>query len=329
LKDLKKDRDQALEYKELEQNIGRNKATRVHLMLKDKAEELWEVEKKYTELEKEIGDIQKEISASKQEIQEKRRDIEVINTELNEKGDKRQRELGKEIEDLKTKIIKDSSRRDVCENELKKLKERKQSLDESSKEYEKKVIEAKGKQEKLLKENEELKKKEEQLYQKIDSYKKKHGIVNQDDVSKVLEDLDQKLEAKQRELLTLEDEKQQELRKKDRIEYDIQALSEKIEKIQALKKEDQEKFSKLKKNREEFKDVTRTLSEALNQSSVYSVQLSSARSKLMDSQEEFARLRTKSIGIREVTAGDMAVKKIIEQKMQGVYGTVADLGQVS
>ncbi len=96
-----------------------------------------------------------------------------------------------------------------------------------------------------------------------------------------------------------------------------------------MKKEDQEKFSKLKKNREEFKDVTRKLSEALNQSSVYSVQLSSARSKLMDAQEEFARLRTKSIGIREASAGDLAVRKIIEQKMQGVYGTVADLGQVS
>ena len=122
VKDLKKDRDQALEYKELEKNIERNKATRVHLMLKEKGDELEGVEKKYVELEKEIGDIQKEISQSKKEIQEKRREIEVINTELNEKGDKRQRELGKEIEDLKTKIIKESSRKDVCENELKKLK---------------------------------------------------------------------------------------------------------------------------------------------------------------------------------------------------------------
>lgn len=329
LKDLKKDRDQAMEYKELEQNIERNKATRVHLLLKEKGEELEGVEKKYIELEKEISDMQKEISSAKQEIQEKRRDIEVINTELNEKGDKRQRELGKEIEDLKTKIIKDSSRKDVCENELKKLKERKQSLEESSKEYESKVQEARNKQNKLLKENEDLKKKEEQLFQKIDSYKKKHGIVNQDDVSRMLEELDQKIELKQREILAIEEEKQQELRKKDRIEYDIQALQERIDKIQALKKEDQEKFAKLKKNRDEFKDVTRKLSEALNQSSVYSVQLSSARSKLMDSQEEFARLRTKSIGIREASAGDVAVRKIIEQKMQGVYGTVADLGQVS
>jgi len=329
LKDLKKDRDQAIAYKELEQNIGRNKATRIHLVLKEKSEELEDVEKKYSELEKEISGIQEEITNTKKDIQEKRREIDVINTELSEKGDKRQRELGKEIEYLKTRIIKDSSRKDVCDNELKKLKERKQSLEESSKEYEKKVQEAHTKQDKLQKENEDVKKKEEQVLQKIENYKKKHGIANQDDVSKILEDLDQKIEAKQKEIFVIEEEKQNELRKKDRIEYDIQALEQRIEKIQALKKEDQEKFSKLKKNREEFKDITKKLSEALNQSSVYSAQLSSARNKLMDAQEEFAKLRTKSIGIREASAGDHAIKKIIEQKMQGVYGTVADLGQVS
>lgn len=329
LKDLKKDRDQAVEYKELEQNIGRNKATRVHLMLKEKSDELEIVERKYGELEKEIYEIQGEIVASKKDIQEKRREIEAINTELNEKGDKRQRELGKEIEDLKTKIIKDSSRKDVCENELKKLKERRQSLDESMKEYEKKVQEAQHKQERLHKDTEDVKKKEGQLLQKIDSYRKKHGIINQDDVSKLLEELDQKIEVRQREMLSLEEEKQNELRKKDRIEYEMQSLDQRIEKIKDLKKEDQEKFTKLKKNREEFKEVMKTLSEALNQSSVYSVQLSSARNKMMDAQEEYAKLRTKSIGIREASAGDLAIKKIIGQNMQGVFGTVADLGQVS
>ncbi len=329
LKDLKKDRDQALEYKELEQNIERNKATRVHLMLKEKGDDLEGVEKKYTEIEKEIQDLQKEIQSTKQEIQEKRREIESINIELNEKGDKRQRELGKEIEDLKTALIKDSSRKDVCENELKKLKERKQSLEESIKEYDSKVKESTIKQEKLRKDTEDVKKKEETLFSKLDAYKKKHGIVNQDDVSKLIEEFDHKIEAKQREILSIEEEKQNELRKKDHIEYEIQSLDGRIEKIKELKKEDQEKFSKLKKNREEFKEITRKLSEALNQSSVYSSQLSSARSKLMDGQEEYARLRTKSIGIREVTAGDLAIKKILSLNMQGVYGTVADLGQVS
>ncbi|MSR86087.1 chromosome segregation protein SMC [Candidatus Woesearchaeota archaeon] len=329
LKDLKKDRDQALEYKELEKNIERNKATRVHLMLKEKSEELEEVEKKYSSFEKEITAIQEEITSLKKEIQEKRRDIEVINVELNEKGDKRQRELGKEIEDLKTRIIKDSSRKDVCDNELKKLKERKQSLEESMKEYAKKVGEAQNKQEKMTKENEDVRKKEESLLLKVDAYKKKHGIINQEDVSKLLEELEQKIEVKQREILDIEEEKQAELRKKDRIEYEMQTLDERITKIQALKKEDQEKFAKLKKNREEFKGITQTLSESLNQSSVYSSQLSNARNKLMDSQEEFAKLRTKSIGIREASAGDMAIKKIISQNTPGVFGTVADLGQVS
>ncbi|MBI5797422.1 chromosome segregation protein SMC [Candidatus Woesearchaeota archaeon] len=328
LKDLKKDRDQAIQYKELEQNIERNKATRVHLSLKEKTETLEEVEKKFSQLDTEITKIQEEINATRKEIQEKRREIEAINVELNEKGDKRQRELGKEIDDLKTKLIKDSSRRDVCSNELKKIKERRGSLEASIKEYEAKVQELKVRDTKLGKENDDLRKKEVVVVSKIDAFKKKHGIRNQEDVSALIDSLDQKIDATQREQLQLEEEKQQHLRKKDRLEYEVSALDEKITKIAELKKEDQEKFAKLKKNREEFKEITKKLSDALNQSSVYSVQLGSARTKLMDSQEEFARLRTKSIGIREVTAGDMAIKKILGMSMQGVYGTVADLGQV-
>ncbi len=329
LKDLKKDRDQALHYKELERNIERNKATRVHLELKDKREKLGNVEKQFESYEVQIAKIQGEIDSLKESIMDKKKTIESITTELNEKGDKRQRELQQEIEKLKTQIIKDSSRRDVCVNEVKKLKERKKSLGSSVKDYSKKVSALESRKVKLEKENEQLVVKEKRLLSKIEAYKKKHGIVGQDDVSKMIEELDGKIESMQREVLNSEEEKQQLLRKKDRVEYDLKNVVESIEKVKALKEEDKEKLVKLKKNREEFKQITKTLSKALNESSVYSVQLQSARTKLMDAQEEFAKLRTRSIGIREVTAGDMAIKKILAKKVQGVHGTVAELGEVS
>ena len=328
LNDLKKDRDQAVKYKELEKNIERNKATHVSLLLKEKSDAYADVEKNHAALESDISSLQEEIGGIKLEILEKKKEIEAITHELNEKGDKRQRELSKEIDTFKTKIIKDTSRKDVCENELKKLQERKKGLEQSVKEYEKKVSELQNLRIKKGKEDEDLNKKETLLLQKISAYKKKHGIEQKDDLSQAIETLDKSIEEKQRIHLSVAEEKQQILRKKDRLEYELQSFTAQIEKVEGLKKEDQEKVAKLKRNREEFKHLTKQLSDALNESSVFSAQLGSARRKVMEAEDEHAKLRTRSIGIREVTASDLAIRKILDKKMNGVYGTVAELGNV-
>ena len=56
-----------------------------------------------------------------------------------------------------------------------------------------------------------------------------------------------------------------------------------------------------------------------------------ARRKLNAVNEELAKLRAKDITIKEFARGDLAVKKILElkNKREGIYGTVADLGNVS
>jgi chromosome segregation protein len=329
LKDLKKDRDQALQYKQYEENIGRNKATKIHLMLKDRKENLDEQEKKFLHLEKEINRVQEEIDNLKQQITDKKKDIDAINVELNEKGDKRQRELQKEIEVLKTQVIKDTSRKDVIENELRKLKERKCGLENQVKEHDKKIDQLEQKKVRIAKKKEGLQEKETTLNHKVTSYKEKHGISDKDEISKKVAHLDNEVENIQRMLLGKEEEKQQVVRQQDRTQYELESIDQQVEKIELLKKEDEDKFRKLKSNRQEFKMVTKKLSETLNESGVFSTQLSTARTRLMDSNDEFARLRTKSISIREMSKGDMAIKDILSMEIPGVYGTVGDLGQVS
>ncbi|MFH1971998.1 MAG: chromosome segregation protein SMC [archaeon] len=328
LKDLKKDRDQAIQYKELEKNIERNKATRINLQLKDKQEKLDVEEKKFSVLEKEISKIQEEINLARNEVQERKKEIDTINNELNEKGDKRQRELASEIETLKTNIIKQSSRKDVIENELKKLKERKKSLQDSLNEADTNIKELKLKRDTLIKNKSTLKSSQESIEKEIVDYKKEHGIQDKEDISKTINEIENKIEDKQRQLLDAEEKKQQFLREKDKIEYELNTLNSHIEKIQGLQKEDKEKLIKLKENREEFKEVTKKLSNSLNESSVFSVQLATARERLSDSNDEYTKLRTRSIGIKEAAAGDYALRKIKDSNIPGVYGTVADLGQV-
>jgi chromosome segregation protein len=329
LKDLKKDRDQALQFKDLEVNIQRNKATRVHLKLKDKREQLDAVLKRHTDYDAHVKKVQDEIDALKKEVQEKKTEIRAINIELNEKGDKKQRELAKEIEKLKTSIIQDTSRRDVVDNELKKLKERNKSLNNEQKELTTKIVSFKSTQEKRKTENITLTEKQEKTQKRIRDYKEKHGILDKDDISQKIEQLDNKIENNQRNISDNEEKKLSSIRAKDKCEYELESIEKNLDKIRVLKKEGENKLIDLKNNRNEFKRATKRLSECLNQSSVYSTQLSSARSKLMDANDEFAKMRTRSIGIREMSAGGHAIKKITSMGITGVFGTVGELGQVS
>jgi len=328
LKDLKKDRDQAIKYKELEKNIERNKATKINFLLKGKQEKLDIEEKKFANYEKEASKIQEGINQIKAEIIDKKKEIESINNELNEKGDKRQRELAKEIEELKTSIIKLSTRKDVVENELKKIKGRKKSLRESLTESEKTIKSLTVKRDTILKNKENFLKKQDSIERKIASYKKRNGIEDKEDISQKIDELDKKVEDKQRNLLDAEEKRQQVIREKDKVEYQLSSIQERIEKTLNLKEEDKQKLAKLKINREEFKNITKKLTNSLNESSVFSVQLGTARNKLMDANDEYTKLRTRSIGIKEAASGDFAIRKIKDMKIHGVYGQVADLGQV-
>src|SRR3989344_717764 len=115
LRELKNDRDQALRYREIEGNIKSNKATYVHLQIKNKSESKEEIEKKIKERESGISKIQSVIDEIKKIINEK-------------KGEKKQLKIHKEVEELKTSLMKKESRIDVCSNEIKRVSSRKEQL---------------------------------------------------------------------------------------------------------------------------------------------------------------------------------------------------------
>ena len=60
-------------------------------------------------------------------------------------------------------------------------------------------------------------------------------------------------------------------------------------------------------------------------------QLSNARAKLHESNEELTGLKAKDFGVTEKKLGDIAITKILELKKSktGIYGTVAELGNVN
>lgn len=329
LSDLKTDRDQALKYKEVEQDLERTKATRVHLQLKDKEGKKSELESTLKDHENQIQKTQQEIDELKKDIEDKQQETKNAEQELDEKGDKSQKAISKDIETLKTETIKMQTRKDVCTNELTKISNRLKELDKNAADLSKTLGQLTKRKEQLEKENLELAEKETKINSQIESYKKKHGLGDSADINARISELDTLIESKQKQTKDAQESKQTQLREKDKLEFEISKLEEKLKELEGQQEEDKKRAQTLRDKKEAHKQLDRQLSAILNESSVFSAQLGDSKSKLAGIEEELAKTRARSIGIRELSAGDAAIQKIKSAKMPGVYGTVSELGEVS
>ncbi|MBU4242482.1 MAG: AAA family ATPase, partial [Nanoarchaeota archaeon] len=329
LSELKKDRDQAVTYKEKEELLKRSKATKFNLLIKDKNLKIEESKSHLEKITSEIDSIQKEIDSLKNERQEKEKEIKKINEEMNNKGDLKQVEITKEVDDLKGAVIKNSTRKDVCENELRKLDERKKQLEKEEKEIETKISNWTKKKDSMLSSNIKLIEKEAEILKSIKEWKEKHGLKDADELNRKIEELDKKLEENQTELYELNNKKQELIRNLDKKSYELKSVETEEEKFKEIKADHTEKIERLKFAKNEFKNIARKLADALNENSVFASQLGSTRNKYHDTNDELSKLRMRSIGIKDLTASDNALKKLKSMNISGLHGSVSELGNVS
>lgn len=331
LRELKKDRNEALKFKELDEKLKRNKATIVHTKLSQKEKKRGDIESEIDDKKKEIAKIESEITTLKKDISEKKEEILSINKEIEQKGDKDQVSIQKQVEELKVSIGTNTSRISSLENELKRVNERKNQLLTSLMELEEKIKRLETEKSEFQKKTSEKEKQIEQINAKVDGFKTKHKIADSDNLEKDIDELEKSSEQKLREIQELREKQQNLLREKDKSEYQISTADEKIAKVAEIKKEHQKDLDNLKNIRNDFKKATVDLSARLNEDSSLSAQLGNARAKLLMIKEELAKLSVKQSSLQETSSHDMAVKKIIENKnkLKGIYGTVSSLGQVS
>ena len=128
LRELKKDRDQATKYKDLQKYIRENKATYLTVLLKEKEKTKESVDKEIEKEESKKLKIQEEINLIKKEIEDKRNEIKQLNQELLSRGGKDQIEIHHNLEDVKTELTKNTTRLELLQNEITKIKNRKETL---------------------------------------------------------------------------------------------------------------------------------------------------------------------------------------------------------
>ncbi len=319
LKELRKDKDQAEKYKNLEKNIKSNKATYFHLQLKERNVKKEEIESKIKKQEnnkKKLEEREKEIWEN---IKKKKGELENINKDIEEKGEKEAIELQNEIESLKTELARNQERNETCKSEINKIIERKKQLETSEQDINKTIKglkESKGELDEKIK---ILKRGEEEKSKQINNLKTKLGIISNSEFEKIEEELDEKL----KEYEKLQEINQDLLQKKFKIDAEISSIEDKISTGEQL-----EKTSNAPAIRKRLEVITKEISKSATEDTVLYEKLKSAKENYSQLNEELFKLQTQRNSAKASVEGDRAIKKILDQKHPGVYGTVSQLGSV-
>ena len=330
LSELRKERDQAIKYKDLNDRIKKCKASLLYRKIENRKKEKEEFDARIDKHQKQIEEKQKEILGLKQSINDKKSRISDINKEIETKGEKDQVDLNKEIEKLKVDAASSKNRIESLKSEISKIKQRKTQLRESSDEIRFRIKKIEEEKEDLRKQIANREKEIGQIEKRVDEFRKKNKLDDVEGLEKDIDRIDKEAEEMQKEIHKLREEQQELLRQKDRTEFQINAIDEKITKVLEVEKENRTQIDELKSKKEKFKGSTIDLNKRLSKDSELAAQLENARNNFLKLQEDLSKLNTKNISIQEKLGENSALRKILAEKnrISGIYGTVSELGKV-
>ena len=273
LKELKKERDQALKFKDLKSRINENKASYLYIQIEKKEKEKSELKQKIDGYNERINLIQSKITEYKKTIENKKEQINQIGREIEEKGEKEQVSLHQEIEQIKVKLATNKTRIENCRNEIDKINLRKQELGKELEEIKQQIEDLKNQKEDTSKQKEDKNKELNTVEEGIKKFKTRNEIDNATEIEKEIEKIDKDAEEKQKEIEEVRKSQQDLLRKKDYLEFQISSLDEKIEKVLKIEKEHKAQIEDLKNKKSQFKNTIEELNQKLNEDSSLAVQI--------------------------------------------------------
>lgn len=131
LANLEKERQQALKYKKLEEDIKRLKASIIHFDLTRKQKESEEVNVQISKKDREIENLRKQRVAIESEIENLKSKISVINSTMQKSTGLEQEKLNHEIANIRAELAGINVKHENAENRLNKLLKEKQNIQEA------------------------------------------------------------------------------------------------------------------------------------------------------------------------------------------------------
>lgn len=330
LKELKKDRDQALQYKKVNDDLKTWKASIVARKKEVKESQINELEKKASVFQEKIDRAKKECGKLREEMQFFKSEIARISAEIEQKGEVEQIKLQKEIEKLHIEVETKKARLQFCVGEVSRIEQRLGVLQKNMDDLDRKLVELKHQQKILLNQLDEKSVEKVSVEKALNDFRKHHKIESQSEWEKQLEAVEREGDELEKQLQDERTKQQEVVRELDRLDFQRSSCDDRVKQFEELEKEHQGEVKQLRDNREALKKCVFELNEVLNKDADHARQLGSLRLQLATSKTELGRLQVKHAQIEESAAGNAAVKRIISvrEKIGGVYGTVAELGNV-
>ncbi len=330
LKELKKDRDQALKFKELSDNVKKFKASLCKLHLDKNEKDSTELKEKIDKNTQALQQISEKVEKFKEEISQKKEKIETITKEIEQKGEGDQVSLNREIENIKIEMTKKNSRIETLNTETQKIDQRKQDLEKDQQEVNERIEKITKEKGELNTKKSDLEKERTGITEKIKAFKQKNNVESAEGIEKRIDEIDKRLEELSKEIHILRETQHNALREKDKVDHELSALASAMEKVAQIEKEHKQQMDEVKEKRSEFKKTTLELNKRLDEESHLTAKLNDARNKLHLSREELAKLNARNLSIKEFSLRDTAIKEVLKRKNEtpGIYGTVSELGKV-
>ncbi|MBI2142901.1 chromosome segregation protein SMC, partial [Candidatus Woesearchaeota archaeon] len=329
LKELKRDRDQALRYRELNDKIRSNRATFLHLQIRQREAKKSEVEKSIAANEKEISGLKEEIQKLKLAVAKKKEEISGLNEELEHKAEQEQVTIHRNIEQIRVGIGTNASRISLDEGEISKVRERREQLKADLSDTESRISQLESSKQSLADQMKKLTSDRAKLEANI---QKLRGSVDSADLVRIEAELgaiDKETEEKQQLMQSMVEQKQNFLREKDKLEFRINTIDSSMDKLREVEKESRKEIDELQQHRTDFKKIVLELNQLLAKDSTTSARIGENRKRIAALAEEVAKARAKEAAIQERVLGNLAVKSVLSQKsVRGVHGTVSQLGKV-
>jgi chromosome segregation protein len=331
LKELKADRDQAIKYKGLNDKIRQNKASYLKIQMDKQSADNKKIADEIQKHKDEISSSEEKIANINKSISQKKNRLTEIKNEIEDKGEKEQIALQKELDQLRTNIATNKSRSSAINNEIVKIAQRKDQLQNNLSDVDEK-IESFSSEKKDFEERKDVFLKDQQIIEKkISEFKKKHQLdAEGESIENMIEEIDKESESKQEAIQDLREKQQSLLRDKDQVEFQIKTIDEKTAKVAEIEKEHKKELDELKSKKENFKTATKDLNLKLDEASALAAKIIETEKSIHAEREELSKLKARNEGIQETLFANIAVKKILEQKSKfgKIHGTVAELGEV-
>ncbi len=333
LRQLKKDRDGALHYKEIQDDLHRSQALLSYKKQLEVEKEIAEVNKQITSYESQQKDFQEKIQKLRKKHEEKQGELETLEQKITEVGGEEVRQLKEKIDTVRTEVIKAKEQYNYYKQEVTDLKKEKKETQDALKKIQEELAQHQKNQQDLKKQHksisQDLKEKEKELQNKRDELA--HSDETAMELTRQLAKMKQEYESQKDSLHDLSLNHDRLTQKDESLALTVAELEEQKKTYEFEIKDIDWRLKEIQKGeleqKKEHENREKHFFEKKKEEAVISGELQELEKKIFSLQRQLSKIQAEDTGsyIQSVQA---ILQARDENALQGIHGSIAELADV-